>query len=428
MKYASTLALSLSIAVLAGAVPPGGEPADPGESVLVARAIQAVRGMLRRLPDYTCLETLERSERKAHGTKFRLLDRVRLELAYVNGEELYAWPGSTKFEDLDLTKAIPGQGALSTGNFGERLENAYLAGLPLELAGRDTIQGRAAWKFTQSIPAVLSHFDILVPPAKATAGYAVTAWHDAASLDLLRFELRSDDLPKGFPVRRTFEAIEYETVQVNGQPVRLPVMTELSMTARNGVEDRTVSTFTNCREYVGESKLTFEEPAPESSRGTPPSAPASELAAGLEVQVKLDDAVDLKLAALGDPVTMTVSRDAVRNGHKWLSAGASVKGRWTLIECKDQPFAYCFAILETESFEDGPKSGRFRGSLVSPSVEPQLWPSSSGLATVRRVPIPEGILRAGKDAPVLYVPVTTKLPRGYRLIWRTLEVSRGTKP
>jgi hypothetical protein len=428
MKCASTLVLSLSMIVVAWAAPPEDGPAAPDESEMVSRAIQVVGGMLHRLPDYTCLVTLERSERKPHGTKFHMLDRVRVEVAYVNGAELYAWPGSTKFEEMDLRKAIPGKGAFSTGNFGERLMNAYLMGLPLQFAGRDTVKGQVAWKFTQSIPAVISRFDIIVPPARATAGYNVTAWHDAANLELLRFELLADDLPKEFPLRRSFEAVEYEAVQVNGQPVRLPVMTELSMTTRGGVEDRTVSTFSNCREYKSESKLTFEEPAPVQANPAPQAASTADLPAGVEVQVKLDAAVDLRTAALGDPVTMTVSRDVIVKGRKALSQGAHVTSRWKLIECKDEPFAYCFAILEAESFEDGSRSGRFRGSLVSPSMEPRLWPSSSGLDPIRRVPVPDGILRAGKDAPVLYAPITTKLPRGYQLIWRTLEVSRGTKP
>jgi hypothetical protein len=329
---------------------------------------------------------------------------------------------------MDLRDVLWGKGAFSTGNFGERLTNAYLTGLPLQLAGKDTINGRAAWKFTQSIPAVISRFDIIVPPAKATAGYNVTAWHDAASLELLRFELQSDDLPKSFPLRRSFEAVDYEAVQVNGQPVRLPVLTELSMTARNGIEDRTVSTFSNCREYKSESKLTFEEPAPQQENATPQVATTADLPAGVEVHVKLDAAVDLKQTALGDPVTMTVSRDAVRNGRKVLSAGARVKGRWAFSECLDQPFVYCFAILETESYEDGASSGPFLGSLLWPTMGPQYWPSKSGLGEASRVTLPDAILRAGKDAPILYVPFTTKLPRGYQLIWRTLEVSRGTKP
>lgn len=428
MKYASALVLSLSMTIVAWAAPPENGPAAPDESELVSRAIQVVGGMLHRLPDYTCLETLERSERKAHGTKFHTLDRVRMEVAYVNGEELYAWPGSTKFEEMDLRQAISGQGAFSTGNFGERLTNAYLTGLPLEFAGRDTVKGQAAWKFTQSIPAVISRFDIIVPPAKATVGYNVTAWHDAASLELLRFELLADDLPKGFPLRRSFEAVEYESVQVNGQPVRLPVMTELSMTTRSGMEDRTVSTFSNCREYKSESKLTFEEPAPEAANATPQSAAAADLSAGLDVQVKLDAAVDLKQAALGDPVTMTVARDVIGKGRKWLSAGARVRGRWAFIECKDQPFAYCFAILQTESYEDGATSGQFRGSLQWPTLEPKDLLIESGMDGASRLALPDGILRAAKNGPVLYVRFTTNLPRGYRLIWRTLEVSRGTKP
>jgi hypothetical protein len=185
------------------------------------------------------------------------------------------------------------------------------------------IKGRDAWRFTQLVPANLSHFDVIVPPAKATVAYAVTAWHDAANLALLRFELVATEFPDGFPVRRTSKAIEYETVTVNGMPARLPAMAELSMTTRNGVGNRTISTFSNCREYKGESKLIFEEPA--EGKPNPALHPPEifRLPSGLEVQTRLDDAVDLAQAARGDTLVMTVAKDVFKNGRKVLSGGRS---------------------------------------------------------------------------------------------------------
>lgn len=432
MRYIFTLVLSLSIVTAAWAARPGKEPAESSESALVSRARQVVGEMLARLPNYTCLETLERTQRVVGERKFRLLDRARVEVAFVNGTELFAWPGSTEFDGTGLNTLLVGPGAFSTGDFGQHLRFTYRSELPLRLAGKVRLNGREAWKFTQSLPADISHYEVIVPPAKAVVGYALTAWHDASSLELLRLELLSEEFPKEISLRRTFKAIEYATAQVNGLPVRLPSMTELSMTTLGGVENRTVSTFSNCHEYKGESTLTFEEPAPEQAarRGdtTHRRPAAADLPAGVEVQVKLDDAVDLRQAARGDQVSMTVSRDAMLNGNKVLSAGARVNARWKLIECSERPIAYCFAILDTESFADGASSGRFRGSLVSPSVERELALGGRGVSAVGQVIVPDGIRRAEKGAPVLYVGIVTRLPRGYRLIWRTLEVSGGTKP
>ena len=431
MRHAFTLALSL-LAAAALAEPPEIDPAGAGGAELAARARQAVGGMLTRLPDYTCQETLQRTWREAGGKKFGTLDRVRLEVAFVNGTEMYAWPGSTKFGELKLDQVISDRGAFGTGDFGEHLRGAYLAGLPLRLAGKDALEGRNAWKFTQSVPDGLSHFEVISPRARATVGYSVTAWHDAATLALLRFELRAAGFPRKIPFQSVFTATDYATVKVNDLPVRLPVMTEVSVVARDGRENRTVSSFSNCREYTGSSKLTFDAPTPEreprQDEVTPPRGSEASLPAGVQIQVRLDDAVELKKVARGDTAAMTVARDAFRDGRKVLSAGARVIGRWTLVECQDSPISYCFAILEPESYRDGAASGPFRAALVSPSVERELASGGRGADAVRNITIPNGILHAGMYAPVLYTGIITKLSRGYRLTWRTLEVSGGSTP
>jgi hypothetical protein len=402
--------------------------AASSDAGLVSQVRQIVAAMLTRLPNYTCLETLERTERLAGQSKFRLLNRVRVEVAFVDGAELYAWPGSPQFDVSDLREVIVGPGAFGTGDFGEHLKVAYNPQMPLQVAGKDSIKGHDAWRLTQTVPASSSHFDIIVPPLKATVGYSVTAWHDAESLALLRFELVATELPRTMPVRRAFKATEYETVTVNGMPMRLPAMTELSMTVRNGTEIRTVSIFSNCHEYKGESKLIYEEPANEPPIQAPQPREIISLPAGLEVQVRLDGAVDLTQAARGDPLVMTVAKDVFKKDRKVLSAGAKVNGRWHFIGCGDRPIAYCFATMKTESFEDGPRSGPFAATLVLPSLEFELTSGGRKFEVMRGLPIPEEISHMEMGAAALFRRTVTKLPRGYRLIWRTLEVSGGSKP
>jgi hypothetical protein len=427
MTYSRAL-VPILFAAAALAAPQEQGHAAPGDAGLVSQVRQIVGAMLTRLPNYTCLETLERTERAAGQSKFRLLNRVRVEVAFVDGAELYAWPGSPQFDVSDLREVITGPGAFGTGDFGEHLKVAYGPNMPLQVAGKDSIKGHDAWRFTQDVPAGLSHFDIIVPPLKATVGYSVTAWHDAESLALLRFELVATEFPRTMPIRRTFKATEYETVTVNGMPMRLPAMTELSMTIRNGTEIRTVSTFSNCHEYKGESKLIYEETASEQPSQAPQPREIISLPAGLEVQVRLDGAVDLTQAARGDPLVMTVAKDVFKNDRKVLSAGATVNGRWHFIGCGDRPIAYCFATMKTESFEDGPRSGPFAATLVLPSLEFELTSGGRKFEVMRGLPIPEEISHMEMGAAALFRRTVTKLPRGYRLIWRTLEVSGGSKP
>ena len=59
---------------------------------------------LRGQPNYTCVETVERSQRAASTRKYTLLDTLRLEVALVGPKELFAWPGAKKFEDMELSE------------------------------------------------------------------------------------------------------------------------------------------------------------------------------------------------------------------------------------------------------------------------------------------------------------------------------------
>src|SRR5579885_3335731 len=71
---------------------------------------------LTRQPNYTCVETVERSRRDAPSRKARLVDTIRLEVALVDGKEMFAWPGTKKFEDVDLRDLVT-TGAIGNGDF-----------------------------------------------------------------------------------------------------------------------------------------------------------------------------------------------------------------------------------------------------------------------------------------------------------------------
>src|SRR5262245_31211795 len=72
------------------------------ETLLLARIKVRAAENLTHLPNYTCLETVERSSRRASG-KFQLVDVLRVEVAFAGNKEMFAWPGSLKFDDRDLT-------------------------------------------------------------------------------------------------------------------------------------------------------------------------------------------------------------------------------------------------------------------------------------------------------------------------------------
>src|ERR1044071_8903113 len=96
--------------------------ADDGD--LLPRIRDHMRGYLARLPDYTCRVTIERSGRRNARTAFELTDRLRLEIAYANGREYYAWPGDDRFENgID---GLPHRGLVSEGSWALHARKLFL--------------------------------------------------------------------------------------------------------------------------------------------------------------------------------------------------------------------------------------------------------------------------------------------------------------
>src|SRR5262245_46878599 len=94
------------------------------EALLLSRIKVRAAENLTRLPNYTCLETIERSTRGPSG-KFRLVDFIRLEVAYVDRKEMFAWPGSNNFEDQDITDLVGG-GTIGNGSFALHARSVFL--------------------------------------------------------------------------------------------------------------------------------------------------------------------------------------------------------------------------------------------------------------------------------------------------------------
>ena len=95
----------------------------PREILQLARVKAHMSDLLTRLPNYTCLQNIERSRRVPSG-RTQLVDVVRLEVALVDGDELFAWPGSKKFQDTKIIDMVKG-GAIGNGNFALHAKSVF---------------------------------------------------------------------------------------------------------------------------------------------------------------------------------------------------------------------------------------------------------------------------------------------------------------
>ncbi|MGQ9915810.1 MAG: hypothetical protein ACUVS7_00195 [Bryobacteraceae bacterium] len=401
------------------------KPLTP-ETLLLARIRNVVNENLERLPDFTCVQTIERSQREPGTKRYRFLDNIRLEVALVEGKELYAWPGSPKFEERDLRDMVGG-GAIGTGDFALHAKSIYLSGsAEFTYQGTELLRGRKVHVFHYRVPMAQSGYIMRIEKVEGQVGYQGHVYNDAETLEMARIEIHIDEIPDYLPLKEGHKVIDYAPVTIGGVRHVLPTTAEMTLVALNGGENRNRAVFSGCRQYQGESRLLFEDP-PEAA---PETAPAVEwtLPEGLEVRMRLVKTLDLAKAAMGDPVVFEVTRDAQRKGETWLKKGARVTLRMDQTTCRDFPVSHCFLALAPGRFSFENKTGEFRAELMAPD----LWKTMElVLRNVRpqlRVIPPEMGLAAEGSAVLLVSGNRGRLPGGFPTVWRTLKMRGEKKP
>ena len=212
---------------------------------------------LSRLPNYTCLQTIERSHRDARKKRFERQDLVRLEVALVGGRELFAWPGAQRIDETDLGKLLQ-TGVFGNGNFGVFARAIFLTDTAeFEYAGETQFDARRAVRFRYRVNPGASDYRIRVNRQEAAVGYRGDFWVDAQTLDLIRLEVIADKVPPLLNLDFANNAINYARTRIGGVDFLLPQTSEVVMQELNGNENRNRTSFGQCRQFTGESVLSF---------------------------------------------------------------------------------------------------------------------------------------------------------------------------
>src|SRR5262245_2501583 len=118
----------LCLAVLSTVAAQNPDNDFPPEFLLLARIRLQMSENLQKQPNYTCLETVERSIRPKGG-RAQLRDTLRQEVALVNGKQMFAWAGPKVFEAKDLREVVP-SGTFGNGNFAIHARAVFMAAVP----------------------------------------------------------------------------------------------------------------------------------------------------------------------------------------------------------------------------------------------------------------------------------------------------------
>ncbi|GAB4360646.1 MAG: hypothetical protein OHK0021_04710 [Bryobacter sp.] len=317
--------------------------------LLVAEVKRVMAAHLAGAPNYTCLQTVERYQQAPGSPTPNLVDVLRLEVAYIAGKELFAWPGSSTFEDEEF-REIVSSGAFGTGDFVLHARSVFLAdGTRFEYRGREEFAGRPAHRFWFHKPLFSSGYQItnFERSLRMEVAYHGEFWVDAASKDLLRLWIEAEDIPVVLRVSSATDRLDYGLVELGGRTALLPKESELRLTDAEGTVNINRTRLTRCKLFQGESNILFEDPAQAENAST--AAPERLwLPAGLEVELALEADLVHGQQAVGDEITARLRSD-LRNGKEVLYPKGSVaKGRIVHLMRHENPTCLTVALRFTE--------------------------------------------------------------------------------
>ncbi|HEY9140859.1 MAG TPA: VWA domain-containing protein [Bryobacteraceae bacterium] len=397
---------------------------------MVQRVRQRMADNIKLLPDYTCLETIERSVHAAGKKNLLVRDRIHLEVAYIGGNEMFAWPGSEHF-DMDLFEELPPQGgAIATGGFGGWIGNLFGPSAPaFTSAGECRVGGRSGSRFTFRVPLSSSTHMFKVRDREINSAYTGSICVDPAALDVMTLEIQDEEIPA--PLAASSEAIRYGRTRVGLGDFLLPQHDTLTVTDLEGEEFRNVTHYTACRQYTSHSSVSFDseyEAAPIPKEKTE----VSELPGGISLDLNLGTPITFEASAVGDRIVARLSRPVHASGVS-IPKGATVSGRIRGLEQYYEPTEGFVVSLEFSSATFDGKRITFQARLVGPRFEKHVLPGSGppgGLSEDERHIETTGF-DIDKSAPrfgVFRVPGDSlHLGRGLRMFWETLGVGAVTE-
>ena len=352
-------------------------PPDPEDVLAKARANILDRS--ERLPNYTCVQTVDRkflrlkkpvfpipscddmSAKRSTNTApltLQATDRLRLDVQVSGRTEIGAWAGASHFDDGNVMKLI--KGPFGTGGFGNFLTDIFAgAGVKLYFEGEETVDSLKLFRYRFQISRQSSHYMVHSGSEWLVTGYGGAVWIDPKSSQLRRLLVQTSELPEETNTCESSTTVEYATMRIGTGDFLLPQHSTLHFLMRDMTESDVATTYSRCHQFHGEATLVTDPSVAEGDQSPAASAPIS-IPAGLVVPLKLAQAIDTDTAAAGDVVVATVSA-AVRDPKSneiVIPARSTVRGRILRMEHSlDTPRRFVIAFqLETVEIHGIPSS------------------------------------------------------------------------
>jgi hypothetical protein len=340
----------LVLALVACTIPSFAQQAyDPDTVLLGVR--DRLLPELERLPRYTCVQTITRRyyfpeaqvlrpscadriaayENRKQEPAARSWDRLRLEVAIADGQNVFSWVGAPRFEENTLEK-LAGGGPLGSGDFGPFL-HSIMRVATVSFQRQQVVDGKQLLLYSYQVPLTRSKYEIKTDQGWVRTGYAGTFMLDPQASDIVSVSVRTEALPDNKTVCQATSEVNYGRIPIHDRAILIPRETRLHMIDPTGRETLSTTSYSNCREYASKSRLFLDAPQEGPVNTAAPSlASAAPLPADLRFFARIVTPVDSATAAAGDPLE-AVLRKPIRNGNTTLApAGARLHARLTRVE------------------------------------------------------------------------------------------------
>jgi hypothetical protein len=343
-------------------------PELPPGVLLLSRIKARVKRQFVHMPEFTCLETLDRFH-KLGGRKAveKQLDTVRLEVLFAGKEEFFDSPGGRNFRESDPSKFIAA-GMIGNGLFASHLKSIFVDDNGLfNYRGEEDLNGRRAARFDFHVPSLQDNYVISVPGARASVGVAGTFWADPVTYDLIRLTIDPDEIPPILQTSKIVTTVDYALTRIGVDNALLAQTGTMLLVRESGETAFDRFEFTHCRAYQVQSTLSFDDPGlvpAGGAREATPHPPAQAIPAGLSVTIALTAPLTDR-AVVGELVEGKVAGNVMARGVIVIPDGSLVHGRVRRLERFSESGGYFSVGLEFTDIDAGGAPLRFFADLQS---------------------------------------------------------------
>lgn len=391
---------------------------DPAQ---LSRFLEKVRQDMAQVPNYTCLETIDRARREPHARAFKPLDKIRVEVSSVGGKELFAWPGARRFDDQELKSMVEG-GTTGSGMFALFAHKLFVEGAgTLQYGGAETLDGRAAIRYDFNLTEQDGGLRITADHVSEFVASRGSFWFDASTLDLIRVDVAGDHIPDSLHMEEASFSTLYARAKIGDFDALLPKRSELTMAHFNGLADRNSMDFSQCHEYQTESTIRFN--APSELAAAPPKLQPREVAlpAGLLVTIELESPIDSKTVTVGDTLHARVVDEIRYEGELLVPQGARATGHIRKMSRRSGSGPAAVGLDFSEIEWEGAHA-ELHAELIDLDVKSagSHKPVKYFDGQAQKALVERGV--AG--AFVFYIDAAAfRIPPGFHMVWRTLPRS-----